>query len=92
MLGGVIRAGQRGGMSFRSPASMLYYNIAGRQSDGNNSTQQEMVMQDDLTVYMNNMTENCVIAVVLNSLITMNDPDKRTLSRYLEALLADEGG
>ena len=49
-------------------------------------------MQDDLTVYMNNMTENCVIAVVLNSLITMNDPDKRTLSRYLEALLADEGG
>ena len=43
-------------------------------------------------MYMNNMTENCVIAVVLNSLITMNDSDKRTLSRYLEALLADEGG
>ena len=33
-----------------------------------------------------------MIAVVLNSLITMNDSDKRTLSRYLEALLADEGG
>ena len=79
-------------MSFRSPASMLYYSIAGRQSEGNNSIQHEVGMQDDLTVYMNNMTENCVIAVVLNSLITMNDSDKRTLSRYLEALLADEGG
>ena len=37
------------------------------------------------------MKENCVVAAVLNTLIMLKDSEKRLLSRYLEALLAEEG-
>ena len=40
---------------------------------------------------MEMMKENCVVAAVLNTLIMLKDSEKRLLSRYLEALLAEEG-
>ncbi len=87
----MMRGGQRGGISFRSPEAMLQYTQVGRTSMVMKEEETEEAPRDKLGVQMELMKENCVVAAVLNTLIMLKDSEKRLLQRYLEALLAEEG-